>query len=66
MNATWFGFNLLAKSKAGFRQEIEIGGEKYGFCWIPPGEFTMGSPKSEEGRQYYGETQHHVTLTRGF
>ncbi len=33
--------------------------------FIPPGAFTMGTPQDEEGR-YKDETQHQVTLTRGF
>lgn len=33
--------------------------------WCPPGSFTMGSPKSEEGRGR-DEQQHRVTLTQGF
>jgi formylglycine-generating enzyme len=36
-----------------------------GFAWIEPGTFTMGSPASETGRGN-NETQHHVTLTKGF
>jgi formylglycine-generating enzyme required for sulfatase activity len=38
------------------------------FVWIPPGNFIMGSPKEESGRQPFGfdETQHKVTLTKGF
>ncbi|MBI2805627.1 MAG: SUMF1/EgtB/PvdO family nonheme iron enzyme [Planctomycetes bacterium] len=45
------------------------------FAWIPPGTFTMGSPPSEQeqaikdGAPAYrvkGETQHRVTLTKGF
>jgi len=35
------------------------------FVWIPPGNFMMGSPKDEKGRRG-DETQHKVTLTRGF
>src|SRR5262249_43349550 len=35
------------------------------FVWIPPGSFVMGSPISETGRQP-DETQHKVTLTKGF
>ena len=35
------------------------------FVWCPPGEFLMGSPESEEGRQE-NETQHLVKLTHGF
>jgi formylglycine-generating enzyme required for sulfatase activity len=35
------------------------------FVWIPPGTFKMGSPKEEKERDP-GETQHKVTLTKGF
>jgi acetyl esterase len=35
------------------------------FVWIPPGNFLMGSPKEEKERQA-NETQHKVTLTKGF
>ena len=34
-------------------------------CWIPPGDFLMGSPEDELGH-YDDETQHQVTITRGF
>ena len=33
--------------------------------WVDPGTFTMGSPVSEAGRED-DETEHNVTLTRGF
>ena len=33
--------------------------------WCPPGSFMMGSPATEEGR-YDVESQHLVTLTKGF
>jgi len=33
--------------------------------WIPPGEFLMGSPEEEEGRND-AETLHRVTLTVGY
>lgn len=33
--------------------------------WCPPGEFVMGSPKDEPGRDDY-EIAHRVKLTRGF
>jgi formylglycine-generating enzyme required for sulfatase activity len=39
------------------------------FVWIPPGTFMMGSPKEEIGREPFegaSETQHKVTLSRGF
>jgi formylglycine-generating enzyme required for sulfatase activity len=35
------------------------------FVWIPPGNFVMGSPANEAGRDK-GEIQHKVTLTKGF
>lgn len=35
------------------------------FVWIPPGSFMMGSPKEEKERGA-NETQHKVTLTKGF
>ena len=35
------------------------------FVWIPPGNFMMGSPKEEKQRNS-NETQHKVTLTKGF
>jgi formylglycine-generating enzyme required for sulfatase activity len=35
------------------------------FVWIPPGSFMMGSPKVEKERRD-NETQHRVTLTKGF
>jgi len=35
------------------------------FVWIPSGKFMMGSPKDEKGRRD-DETQHRVTLTKGF
>ncbi len=36
--------------------------------WVAPGDFIMGSPDSEQKRNSTrgGETQHHVTLTRGY
>lgn len=41
----------------------EFGGIE--MVWCPPGEFLMGSPASEANRQD-DETQHRVTLTKGF
>lgn len=35
------------------------------FIWCPPGEFVMGSPKTEEGR-YDDENQVNVKISKGF
>ena len=50
-------------TKAG--EERDDNGLKMKFVWCPPGQFTMGSPESEEGRQV-GEDQVQVRLTKGF
>jgi len=51
------------------------GGVKLELVWCPPGTFTMGSSMAERRaavaaggkmRHYEGETQHKVTLTKGF
>jgi formylglycine-generating enzyme required for sulfatase activity len=41
------------------------GGVQMVFVWCPPGEFMMGSPAGEDWR-WANETQHRVTLTKGF
>jgi len=50
---------------AGARMVKTVDGIEYAFRWCPAGEFLMGSPEDETGRESY-ETQHSVTLTRGF
>ncbi|MDO4575287.1 MAG: formylglycine-generating enzyme family protein [Planctomycetia bacterium] len=50
---------------AGERMVKTINGVEYAFRWCPAGNFEMGSPEGELGR-YHNETQHHVTLTKGF
>jgi formylglycine-generating enzyme required for sulfatase activity len=52
--------------RAGEEQEFEIApGVKIVMCWIPPGEFLMGSPEDEPFRED-NERQHLVTITQGF
>lgn len=41
------------------------GGVKMEMIYVAPGSFMMGSPKSEAGHEN-DETQHRVTLTRGY
>jgi formylglycine-generating enzyme required for sulfatase activity len=57
--SSWIG------TRAG--QTRDDNGLKLKLVWCPPGQFTMGSPKSEKGRfdEDY-ETQVQVTLTKGF
>ena len=51
--------------KAGDRKVLTIKDVEYAFRWCPPGTFMMGSPASEKAPPRI-ETQHQVTLTRGF
>jgi formylglycine-generating enzyme required for sulfatase activity/serine/threonine protein kinase len=56
----------LEGERAGEEREFEIApGVRMTMCWIPAGEFVMGSPPGETGRSA-DETQHLVALTRGF
>ena len=54
-----------ANPKAGTRKTLTISGVERAFRYCPPGTFLMGSPEDEEGR-CDDETQHVVTLTKGF
>ncbi len=59
-------YETLKGSRAGEEREFEIThGVKITFSWCPPGEFMMGSPPSEEGRENR-EDQAKVTLSKGF
>lgn len=56
----------LKGNRAGEERKFEIApGVKMTFCWCPPGEFMMGSPTSEEGRDSR-EDQVKVKLSKGF
>jgi formylglycine-generating enzyme required for sulfatase activity len=47
-------------------EEVDLGGGvTMQFILIPPGTFTMGSPKGEEG-SFHDEGAHEVTITRPF
>ena len=52
--------------RPGEERDFEIApGVKMTMCWIPPGEFVMGSPAGEPGRSE-DEGQHQVKLSNGF
>jgi formylglycine-generating enzyme required for sulfatase activity len=53
---------MLGKEPAQVRDDNDL---KTKLVWCPPGEFKMGSPKSEEGRDK-DEDQMNVKLTKGF
>ena len=56
----------LKGNRAREEREFEVApGVKMTFSWCPPGEFMMGSPPSEEGRENR-EDQAKVTLSKGF
>lgn len=53
----------------GLWQAFEVKGVRQMLRWIPPGEFSMGSPEAEAERTAdgdYAETLHRVVLTQGF
>ena len=57
-----FEINLKIKPEVG--SEKTVAGMT--FCWCPPGEFMMGSPKDEAGRDNDEGPQHKVRITKGF
>ena len=52
-------------TEAGERVIIPVKDVEFAFRWCPPGDFLMGSPETESGHDRE-ETQHKVTLTKGF
>jgi len=49
----------------GYNFNLKYKGSEQQMLWVPAGEFMMGSPETEEGRNS-NERQHKVTLTNGF
>ena len=62
-----FDLKEHAFPKPGTRKVVtlDVSGTTMAFRWCPAGEFMMGSPKSEIGRDE-DETQHLVKLMKGF
>jgi len=56
--------SALPTCRAGDHMVLTINGVKYALRWCPAGTFMMGSPPSET--KLFDETQHQVTLSRGF
>ena len=50
----------------GVYADLRVGEAKQRMRWIPPGEFIMGSPETEEGRWQDEGPQRKVTFTKGF
>ena len=58
--------STLEGNRAGEERVFEIApGVEMTFCWCPPGEFFMGSPPSEKGRENR-EDQAKVAFSKGF
>ena len=59
----------VTKSNIEF-EDVTILGVTQRFCWIPSGEFMMGSPEGEDDRgaidRCDDETQHEVEISEGF
>ncbi|MFT4974911.1 MAG: hypothetical protein ACI8S6_000794, partial [Myxococcota bacterium] len=55
----------LARYDSGGSGDTWAGRSGYEMVWVEPGNFTMGSPSSENGRDD-DETSHRVELTEGF
>jgi formylglycine-generating enzyme required for sulfatase activity len=50
----------------GHWRSFQVKGVSQRLRWIPPGEFLMGSPDSEDGRDGDEGPRHRVRITRGF
>jgi formylglycine-generating enzyme required for sulfatase activity len=59
------GYSISGSPKTATVYYYDPKPEIEGMVWIQPGTFQMGSPESEPGRGT-NETQHSVTLTKGF
>jgi len=54
-------------TRAGDERQFKISaGVTIRMCWIPPGQFVMGSPADEIGRDEDAEATHDVVIPKGF
>lgn len=60
------GMRVGADLQFGLYLDVPFGSATQRFRWIEPGEFVMGSPEGEEGRDDDESPQHGVRLTEGF
>ena len=73
VTVNWLGLKTLTVAlkeytgpRRGDRKTLTLpGGATMTMIYVAPGSFMMGSPSTEEGRSG-DETQHHVTLTKGY
>jgi formylglycine-generating enzyme len=60
----WAG--VFGEDQYGVFAEFCLDRVRFVWRWIPPGQFLMGSPDSEQGRDDDEGPQHHVIISRGF
>ncbi|WP_374495896.1 formylglycine-generating enzyme family protein [Zoogloea sp.] len=60
------GANMGADLQFGLYLDVPFGSATQRFRWMEPGEFVMGSPEGEVGRNDNEGPQHVVRLTEGF
>lgn len=64
----WLDYSGIGQEQRFYRAVAVTNPDPAVMVWIAPGHFVMGSPPDEAMRQAWGqdETQHTVTLTKGF
>ncbi|WP_374244387.1 SUMF1/EgtB/PvdO family nonheme iron enzyme [Zoogloea sp.] len=62
----WQGDSGLGVDEYGLYGDARFSGVSQRFRWIPPGEFWIGSPEGEVGRDRDEGPRHRVRLTEGF
>ena len=57
---------VFGEDKYGIFAEFCFNKDRFVWRWIPPGRFTMGSPKRENWREEDERPRHDVVITRGY